>query len=509
MSARVQPADGDVLETRVEFAAPREIRAFIDDPAFVTGIFGPFGSAKTSAGAWKGWGYAQCWPGARIAVIRSTWPALEDTTQRTFFEWFPPGVAGAYAKTKKVFTLHLGEDLPPAEFLFRGLASADDIQKVLSLDLAAAWIDEPQGGIAIKRDGTVIAEPGIAHDLWRAILGRCGRQRGYPKMLWMSGNPPPPSHWIAKEFQYDPGASGHDAPENARPGFHLYLVDQDTNRENLPRRYYEDLEDAYGTGTPMARRFLYGEWIEWAQQAPFQSAWVRFWGTEDHPRPNLSDLLIKAAIDPAISKRDTAASSAIVVAGQLVRGVGRGTVYVLHATKGHWTVYEQVRELLRVVREYKVRIVQIEDVAYQRGLGEVLDHEAREAGVTVHVELVKPEGDKLLRANSWSGLVQNGTVLFGPGQKVLLDALFAVPQDPSQWDLVDAAGMAVRGFHTMPAPASQLPSVDRDGQKIASTYAVRDLRPTVSPRSPGRPGPARAASYAVRRRPTAAPLRSR
>ncbi len=87
----------------------------------------------------------------------------------------------------------MGEGRRPIEVMFRGLDKPDDVQRVLSWDLAAAWIDEPQGGIAIKRDGAVVVEPGIAHDLFKAILGRCGRQRGYRKMCWLTGNPPSPS----------------------------------------------------------------------------------------------------------------------------------------------------------------------------------------------------------------------------------------------------------------------------------------------------------------------------
>src|SRR3990167_275690 len=319
----------------VRFDAPEVVRAFIQDGTFVTGFFGPFGCAKTTGLVMKCWQYATDWPGAKIALIRSTWPALDDTTLRTFFEWFPDGVAGHYYKTKRIFSLYLGDDRPPAEILFRGLDSEDDIQKVLSLDLAAAAIDEPQGGIAIRRDGSVRLEPGINHDLFLAILARCGRQtnayvgRGeeikrYLKMLWMGGNPPAPSHWVAKEFGYQPGASGHDAPTNPRPRFRLYLGDQDTNRVNLPERYYEDLEDIYGVDTPMARRFIRGEWIEWAIENPFQADWLTYFGTEQDPSPNPSELVVQIGFDPAISKKDTANRSALVVAGQMRKGINRG-----------------------------------------------------------------------------------------------------------------------------------------------------------------------------------------
>ena len=507
MGAVVAEREGGVTVT-VAFEAPPEVQAFIQDPTFVTGYFGPLGCAKSTGLVMKGWQYATDWPGAKIAVIRSTWPALEDTTLQTFFEWFPDGVAGHYYKTKKQFSLWLGDGVPPATFLFRGLDGEDDIQKVLSLEIAAAALDEPQGGVNIRRDGSLVVEPGINHDLYLAILGRCGRQRGYPKMLWMGGNPPAPSHWISREFSYRPGKSGHDDPTNPNPLFHLYLGTRETNRHNLPPRYYEDLESLYGVGTPMARRYLDGEWIEWATEQPFHSHWFRYFGTDEEPSPNTSELKVMAGFDPAISKSDRAARSALVVCGQQQRGgVNRGRIYVLYQAAGHWSVYEQVDALLKAVVQWKIHTVLIEDVAYQKALGDVLDREARQRGITVHIELVKPDGDKLRRANAWSPLVEDGTVLFGPGMKGLVDAMLAVPNDPMQWDLVDAAGICVRGFPLMQGESERLPWIETPAATRATGYATRPKstehgKPRVVPRGftkVGRvPALKRAMGYAVR-----------
>src|SRR5437879_4129558 len=120
-------------------------------------------------------------------------------------------------------------------------------------------------------------------------------------------------------------------------------------------------------------------------------------------------MLIKVGFDPAISKADTACRSALVVAGQARSGRSRGRLFVLHAEAGHWTMREQIHHLLKAVRRWNVRTVRIEDVAYQRALGEVLDHEVRLSGLNLHVELVRPDGDKLRRANGWSSLVEDGT----------------------------------------------------------------------------------------------------
>lgn len=106
-----------------------------------TGLFGPFDTAKTTALCRKAWLYAQAFPGAKIAIVRDTWPNLRDTTMATFFSWYPPGVLGEHHKTKKVFTLRTNGR--PSQILFRALDDEKDVRNVLSLELAAAALDEP------------------------------------------------------------------------------------------------------------------------------------------------------------------------------------------------------------------------------------------------------------------------------------------------------------------------------------------------------------------------------
>lgn len=502
----------------VPFIPPPVVKDFIEDGGYCTGYFGPFGCAKTTAGVMKAYCYAQAMPGARIAVIRDTWPNLRDTTQKTFFEWFPEGVAGRYEREPKTFWLYTGAE--PVEVIFRAMRDRADIENVLSLDLAAAWADEPQGGVSWRGEQGVLHEPGINEDLFHGILARVGRQQGYHPMAWLTGNPPPPTHWITKLFDYSPGKSGCDAPRNRRhevipvPGeapidadYRLYLGTQDTNRAHLPRGYYERLERDFGVGTPMARRFLHGHWIEFAASKPFHSEWIRYYGLDEEPdRPQA--LSIEAGFDPAISTKDTAAYSALVVAGQSrANDLTRGKLYILEAIKGHWTVYEQVHQLIKAIERWKIQRVRIEDVAYQKALAEVLEREARIANIQVHVQTVKPDADKLLRASAWSPLVEDGTVVFGPGQGALTMAMLAVPEDRSQWDLVDAAGICIRGFPVLTPAATRLPWTVPVQDARARGYAIRP--PLEEPRAPiRRPVPVgqapslrkRAASYAIRPR---------
>jgi hypothetical protein len=82
------------------------------------------------------------------------------------------------------------------------------------------------------------------------------------------------------------------------------------NRHNLHPTHYEDLEATWSTDTPLARRFLLGERVEFAIANPFAGSWITYWGAEGQPA--LPDpLIVEAGFDPAISNSDGAAKSAL------------------------------------------------------------------------------------------------------------------------------------------------------------------------------------------------------
>ena len=473
MGATVKSHQGNT-ELNIDYRPSVVAQQFIEDPVFVSGFFGPLGSGKSTAGTMKSFIYSQAWPGARIAIIRDTYPNLIDTTQRTFFEWLPEGPAGTYTRTNRTFYLRTVDPNKPAEIIFRAMDQKDDVSNILSLDLAAAWMDEPQGGLALTSGNSMAREPGIDHELFLLTLSRIGRQKGYKPMCWLTGNPPPPSHWIAKDFGY----VGYGLPLNPNPDYHLYLGTQDTNRTNLTEGYYERLERLFGKSTPLARRFLDGEWIEFAQINPFHASWITYYGPgQDDELPE--DLIIEMGFDPAISEKDSANKSALVIAGQAREGLNRGRIYVLGAIAGHWSVYEQVDQIIKAAQKYKARVIRIEDVQYQKALKDILEHEFRQRGVNnLYVHLVKPDGDKIRRASGWSPWVESGTVLFTKDQKVLIDCMLSVPGDKTAWDLVDAAGICIRGFPALQSESERIKGSEFSTPDRAASYSTqRDTKP--------------------------------
>ena len=120
-----------------------------------------------------------------------------------------------------------------------------------------------------------------------------------------------------------------------------------------------------------------------------------------------------------------------------------------------------------------LRKIRIEQAQWQGALKDIVEREAALRGMHLPaIDLVPQQLDKLLRANGWSGLVQTGRVLFGPGQSELVDACCSVPRDKSKWDLVDAAGLALGGLPNLRAELSPIEREQLD-KKRALSYAVK------------------------------------
>lgn len=169
------------------------IQQFMDSDAFIRGLMGPLGSGKSSACAMeiamRGIGQAPGPDGVRRSrwgVLRNTAKQLEDTTERTFLQWFPPMQFGDWVPSKHNYTIRAlkgdGDDRgAEIEVMFRALDRPDQIGDLLSLELTGAWVNEARE---------------IPWAIVDALRPRVGR---YPAMrdggaswygIWMDTNPP-------------------------------------------------------------------------------------------------------------------------------------------------------------------------------------------------------------------------------------------------------------------------------------------------------------------------------
>jgi hypothetical protein len=177
----------------------------------------------------------------RAVVVRNTAPQLTDTTLKSWNIWFKDGTAGKWFATPKTFLLSFGD--VECEVLFRALDTADDVSKVLSLEVTFAVLDE---FVNIKKE------------IREGLSGRCGRYP--PKVeggatnfgMWGASNPgEEDTDW--HDFLIE------NKPENLSY-FHQPsgLSPQAENLENLPVGYYENL--VKGKSPSWIKQFIEAQW---------------------------------------------------------------------------------------------------------------------------------------------------------------------------------------------------------------------------------------------------------
>lgn len=180
----------------IQYTPPPTVRDFIKHylpgELFLDWIIGPVGSGKTTGIFFKLAYMAQLQAKSpidgirrsRCVIVRNTAPQLKDTTIKSWDYWFKDGQAGKWAATDKVFTLKYGD--VECEVLFRPLDTPDDVQRVLSLEVTFAILDE-----FVQ----------IPQAIVEALSARCGR---YPPAvdggctnwgMWGASNPGLETDW--------------------------------------------------------------------------------------------------------------------------------------------------------------------------------------------------------------------------------------------------------------------------------------------------------------------------
>lgn len=160
----------------VVYTPPPSLSNFLTSTDFVSLVCGPYGSTKTTAGimkiAYMAKRVAPARDGirhSRAAWIRNTREQLNDTSIPDFIKWFPDGVAGHFMKTGLKFLLRF--DDVECEVLFRGLDDANDVRRLLSLQLTFGIMDEFRE---------------ISPAIYEALTGRVGR---YPDGMMVPHRP--------------------------------------------------------------------------------------------------------------------------------------------------------------------------------------------------------------------------------------------------------------------------------------------------------------------------------
>lgn len=210
----------------------------------IIALEGAVGTGKSSiACLYLAWHCAEN-PGAIWLVVRRTYKMLKDNTLKsTWLTWFPDGEAGHLDGDEN---FHLDCEMfgkrAIGEIRFRPAERPEDIDRFMGGEYAGAWLDEVTG---TYREGG-----GLPEDVYLGLNIRL-RQPGMKRYhMLLAFNPPPPGHWIAKEFplpERDTELSAH------------YRIPPKENEQNLPPDYYGALFKTLGAREDWIARFLNGE----------------------------------------------------------------------------------------------------------------------------------------------------------------------------------------------------------------------------------------------------------
>lgn len=226
----------------IRYVAPPTLKKFHRSPAFYRGVMGPVGSGKSTGCCFEVFRRAseqEPSPAdgvrkSRFVIVRNTYRELEDTTVKTWLDWFPENIFGKFNKQGMTQTLKYAD--VQCEILFRALDRPDDVKKLLSLELTGAWVNE-------------------AREVPKSIIDTLGDRVGrYPSKrdggcTWsgviMDTNPPDDDHWWFKLAEEQSGELTTWAffrqPGGLIESGGKYQVNDDAeNIENLPSNYYMD-----------------------------------------------------------------------------------------------------------------------------------------------------------------------------------------------------------------------------------------------------------------------------
>jgi hypothetical protein len=258
-----------VTTNLIVYHPPPTIKAFIRDyrpgALFYSWAVGPVGAGKTTGLFFKLVYMAKKQaPGpdgirrSRAAIIRNTLPQLKDTTIASWAMWFKDGQAGKWEATNYKFILRF--DDVECEVLFRPLDTADDIARVLSLELTFAILDE------------FVQIPRAIVDALSARLGRypSAKDGGATNWgMWGASNPDTEDNWWYDHLHNSEttrrltGDGAGDADDKRNTTYFLQpsgFAPNAENLENLPggRGYYE--EQAKGKKPAWVKQFIDAEW---------------------------------------------------------------------------------------------------------------------------------------------------------------------------------------------------------------------------------------------------------
>ena len=293
----------------IDYTPTKTCKEFMESDAKMRVLMGPVGSGKSVASSFEVIRRASLQKPnkngirkSRVAIVRETARQLQDTTIKTFLDWFPPGPCGNFMRTTKTYFFKVGD--VECEVMFRALDDADDVANLNSLELTFAWFNE-------CRD--------IHPDIVDAMSKRIGRypsaKDGGPTWfgMWGDTNPPTMDTWWYYQME---GLDAKDGVSHNDNGWDVFKQPSGRspfaeNVNNLPEGYY----DTQGRSEEYIRVYIDGEY---GLSSAGQPVYKYF--RPDYHIANGTLSPIKNGVRPIIVGMDLGLTPAAVIGQQDPRG---------------------------------------------------------------------------------------------------------------------------------------------------------------------------------------------
>lgn len=187
-------------------------------------------------------------------------------------------------------------------------------------------------------------------------------------------------------------------------------------------------------------------------------------------------LTFYAAADLAISEKETACETAIVVVGLDPKGY----LYLADMRKGHWGSVEIIDNLIEVQRDWKPGIFSLEAENIQRTIMPFLKIRMRETGVFLNTDCKTPSLDKVARARPFQGRAKQGNIFLPDKEHAapawLWDVEYQLRKFPraKEKDITDSLSLVCEQLaHQWAAGSKSTPWSDPN--HVTGTPTVHDL----------------------------------
>lgn len=334
-------------------------------------------------------------PKSRHVILRFRFNAckqsiLLDTLPKVLALCFP-GVAYETNKTDWYVSIPNG-----SEIWIGGLDDKERTDKILGKEYATIFFNECSE-ISDAAHETALTR--LAQKVFQVVEGV---QSLLPVRAYYDCNPPQKSHWTCQRFVklVDPSTKQALAEPN---DWQCFQINPRDNQENISPDYIKTLQ---GMSAERRKRFLEGEFKDDNPDALFNEMWIDQWRHNDEV-PDLVRVVV--GVDPSGANDDPEQSADAI--GIVVDGLGiDGNAYLLEdrtikagpSTWGKQAVSAYVR--------HKADLMAVERNFGGEMAAEVIRTAAKDMGVTVNLRLVTSSRGKLLRAEPFSALYEQGKI---------------------------------------------------------------------------------------------------